>query len=99
MRLLVVNQPHRQLLSVLLVVNQPHRQLLSVLLVVNQPHRQLLSVLAKASTGGMPKPLSCGKSDTQAKHSRVGGPCIGKGGEGRGGVDESSLRFKFCKVY
>ena len=43
-RFLVVNHPHRQLLSVLLVVNHPHRQLLSVWLVVNHPHRQLLSV-------------------------------------------------------
>ena len=87
--LLVVNQPHRQLLSVLLVVNQPHRQLLSVLLVFNQPHRQLIWVLAKASTGGRP---STAKSDTQAQHSRVVGPCNGKVGERGGGVDETSLR-------
>ena len=69
-RLLVVNQPHRQLLSVLFVVNQPHRQLLSVLLVVNQPHRQLLSVLAKASTGGRPSTANhCGAVNQTHRHS------------------------------
>ena len=44
--LLVVNQPHRQLLSVLLVVSQPHRQLLSVHEYVTQKPKLLLLGIA-----------------------------------------------------